>query len=139
MADKKDLQEVLDPNKVSKLAVVLAVFGILSLIIAAGGGLAYLMWPSENDPAEAALARTSLQHVIDAAEAYRNENDRVYEGLNAAKLSGSVSETVVNGMPKAGQVGITDYNSKRLVLVYVGASGRDYKVTIKEGKIEWGF
>jgi hypothetical protein len=127
-------EERLSPWKIA-LAVI-AVIGLVGTVIAVG---TVMFLNSRGDPAEKALAKTSLQHVVTAAEAYRDDNDNVYEGLTAAKIKKAVSETVVDGTPKAGQVGIMDYNSDQLVLLYTGKSGTQYKATIKAGVIEWGF
>ena len=95
---------------------------------------------SSGDPAEEAKAESALRDVIKAAETYRLKNDDVYEGMTAAKLKDSVSKIeVVDGMPKAGEVGITDYNSQKCILVYVGKSGRTYIATDTDGSIEFNF
>lgn len=95
---------------------------------------------SSGDPAEKAKAESALRDVIKAAETYRSKNDGVYEGMTAAKLKDSVSKVeVVDGMPKAGEVGITDYNSQKCILVYVGKSGRTYIATDTDGSIEFNF
>jgi hypothetical protein len=119
-----------------KVLAVVAVVAIVGVII---GAAIMLYLGSLGDPAEKALAKTSLEHVFTAAETYREENDNVYEGLTAAKIKKKISETVVDGMPKANQVGIMDYNSDQLVLLYLGKSGTEYKATIKAGVIEWDF
>ncbi len=124
----------------SKIKISLAVIGLLGIVGTIIAVAIIMFWPSGGDPAEKALAKNSLQHVITAAETWRNAHDDVYEGLDASKIKNSVSETVVDGLPKkGGQVGITDYNSDRLVLVYVGTSGLEYKATVKSGSIEWDF
>ncbi|MFA5867149.1 MAG: hypothetical protein WC891_04180 [Actinomycetota bacterium] len=117
----------------------LAVIGLLAIVGTIIAVAAIMFWPSGGNAAEKALAQSSLRNVISAAEIYREEHDNVYEGLTAAKIQNTVSEKVVDGMPKAGQVGIMDYNSDQLVLLFVGQSGSEYKVTVKSGSIEWDF
>lgn len=85
-------------------------------------------------------AKSAIRSVVRAAESYRTDNANVYEGITAAKIkdfTGGVK--VVEGTPKAGQVGITDYNSDRLVLAYKGKSGKEYIATVKAGEIEFNF
>lgn len=140
MADKSE-QEMASRQK--KRSPWLIIFGV-ALFVAIIAIAAYLFTPglfSGGNAEERAKAESAIRSVVKAAESYRLDNDDVYEGLTAAKiksLTGGV--TVVDGIPKkAGQVGISDYNSSQLVLLYKGKSGRDYKATVKTGAIEFNF
>lgn len=139
MSDIEEQKLLQKTDRISPWAIgfaIIAIVGIVAVIIAVA---VTMFLGSSSDPAEKALAKTSLQHVIAATEVYRNENDDVYEGLTAAKIKKSFSETVIDGMPKPKQVGIMDYNSDQLVLIYLGRSGREYKAIVKSGSIEWDF
>ncbi len=138
MSDSEETEQT-GKGGVSPVKITLAVIGLLAIVLTIIAAAVIMFWPGGGDAAEAALAKTSLRNVISAAEIYREEHDNVYEGLTAAKIQNSVSEKVVDGMPKAGQVGIMDYNSDQLVLLFLGKSGREYKATVKAGSIEWDF
>lgn len=116
------------------IVIFLAVAGIAAVILLPG-------FMSQGSPAEKAQAKSALRKVVSAAESYRAANDNVFEGITAAKIKNNAGKvTVVDGVPKkANQVGISDYNSKRLVLVYVGKSGIEYVATVENGAIEYDF
>jgi hypothetical protein len=135
--DEDDRREYVE--RLTPLKVILAIIALVAIVGAIIGVAVVMYWPKGGNPAEKALAKASLEHVINAAEKFRGDNDDVYEGLTAAKIKGSLTETVVDGMPKANQVGIMDYNSDQLVLVFQGQSGQAYKATINAGIVTWGF
>lgn len=118
---------------------------VLLLVVAALGLAAVIYGPTflnntKGSAAEHAQAKAAFRKVIAAAETYRQGHDNVYEEITAAKIQSSAgSIKVVDGYPKVGEVGISDYNSKRLVLMYLGKSGQEYVATVESGTVEYDF
>jgi hypothetical protein len=137
--EQSNEEEYVEVERLSRWKIGFAIVAVIALVGTLAGVAAVMFLGNPGDPAEKALAKTSLGHVIDAAEIYRKEHDYVYEGITAAKLKANVSETVVDGMPKKGQVGIMDYNSDQLVLLYLGKTGTEYKATINAGTTVFDF
>jgi hypothetical protein len=140
---KEEDQELLrkyrkrSPWKIIGLILVFVAFvGIVAAVIYGPA----LLNNMKGGAAEHAQAKAAFRTVVAAAESYRKANDSVYEGITAAKIKGQTGKViVVDGYPKAGQVGISDYNSKRLVLMYLGKSGQEYVANIEAGNIEFNF
>jgi ABC-type Na+ efflux pump permease subunit len=112
---------------------------IIILIAVVAGLLIPGMVDSAASPEEV-LAKKEINRVVEAAEQYRAEHYKVYTGMDAKELKAIDRQLeVVEGLPTKGAVGLTDYNSHQIVLVYRGESGRDYKANVRTGDIEFDF
>jgi Tfp pilus assembly protein PilE len=120
---------------------ILAVLGLTVLCIVAV--MVAILIPSFvnlTNSAEKALAETAIRNTVMAGETYRTENDGSYLGITAGALleiDGNIR--VVDGTPRATEVGISDISANRYVLTYAGESGYMYKATVTDGSVKLDF
>ncbi len=143
MVDRENQEETLEKKRSPRMIGCVIVSLLLIVVLIVAGIMAAVLLPkylADSNSSERAQAETALLATMTATESFKGQNEDVYSGMTAAKLNKLITKVkVVDGMPSAGEVGISDYNKEKVILIYVGKSGKNYKATIENGSIEFDF